>query len=873
MLARFLRRLRYRLARDRHAVDLAEEMEFHRAMSGSRAMGNVTLAREDAWDIWSLGWIERAWRDAIYGFRALRREPVFAVTVLVTLTLGITATTTVFSVADAEIWRPLPFPHADRLVAVHTVPPGPRWDYKGLSGPDFLDWRAASRLAMYAGERNSSRQILRRGAGAESVRVLPVTDNFFDVLGRAPRIGRGFHAGDEHLRAAILTDTGWRRLYDGDPAALGRQIAVNGETHTIVGIAAGVHLEYHQLEPDLFTVIDMTAPAQRDRSARTLNVVGRLAPDVEYRQAQAELEAIAASIAITFPTDHAGYRIEVSDLRYVGSSSRPLYFFLGAAVIVLALSCINAANLLLARALRRRREFAVRAALGGGRAALIRQLVVESALLAAPSAVAGLTLSLWALRLFASRIPEDYLLRGGHFALDLRVAAFVLLVSGVTTLSLSLAPLLFSRRLDLNAVLGQGARSSSASVRQVRTRNALLAGQLTMTLVLMAAAGLFVTSFVRLTHVPLGFTPDDLAAAGISLSGTRYAGDAPRREFATRLLDRARAVPGVSDAAIGSSLPLGSGPEVKLVASDRPRPSPDREPSAIVRAVDPGYFRALGIRLVSGRPFAAPDLPGAPRVAIVNEYLASQLFPGESAVGRGIELARARTPWTNRPGQLLIVGVAANVKDVGINEVEFGNLYLPFDQAPSPGLDLVVRSSIPASGVADVLRRVASDIDPDLPVSQLTTMAQRVDEALQGDRLNMLLIASFAAIAIVLAAVGIYGAMACAVQERTREFGVRLALGQQPAAMVRATLWESARFGVVGGALGLAIALVIARLLGNALYLVRGQHNGMLYGVTTTDPIVLGGAAAALILIATLAGVIPARQVARVDPLIALRAE
>ena len=872
-MMRLLRRLRYFVTRGRHAADLAEEMEFHRALSGSRAMGNVTLAREDAWDIWSLGWIERAWRDAIYGFRALRREPVFAVTVLVTLTLGITATTTVFSVADAEIWRPLPFPHADRLVAVHTVPPGPRWDYKGLSGPDFLDWRAASRLAMYAGERDSSRQILRRGAGAESVRVLPVTDNFFDVLGRAPRIGRGFHAGDEHLRAAILSDTGWRRLYDGDPAALGRQIALNGETHTIVGIAAGQHLEYHQLEPDLFTVIDMTAPAQGDRSARTLNVVGRLAPDVEYRQAQAELEAIAASIAIAFPTDHAGYRIEVSDLRYVGSSSRPLYFFLGAAVIVLALSCINAANLLLARALRRRREFAVRGALGGGRAALIRQLVVESALLAAPSAVAGLTLSLWALRLFASRIPEDYLLRGGHFALDLRVAAFVLLVSGVTTLSLSLAPLLFSRRLDLNAVLGQGARSSSASVRQVRARNALLAGQLTMTLVLMAMAGLFVTSFVRLTHVPLGFTPDDLAAAGISLPGTRYAGDAPRREFATRLLDRARAVPGVSDAAIGSSLPLGSGPMVKLVASDRPRPSPDREPSAIVRAVDPGYFRALGIRLVSGRPFAAPDLPGAPRVAIVNEYLASQLFPGESAVGRGIELARARTPWTNRPGQLLIVGVAANIKDVGINEVEFGNLYLPFDQAPSPGLDLVVRSSIPASGVADVLRRVASDIDPDLPVSQLTTMAQRVDEALQGDRLNMLLIASFAAIAIVLAAVGIYGAMACAVQERTREFGVRLALGQQPAAMVRATLWESVRFGLVSGVSGLAIVLVIARLLGNALYLVRGEHNGLLYGVTTTDPIVLGGAAAALILIATLAGVIPARQVARVDPLIALRAE
>jgi len=449
----------------------------------------------------------------------------------------------------------------------------------------------------------------------------------------------------------------------------------------------------------------------------------------------------------------------------------------------------------------------------------------------------------------------------------------VLAVSAITTLALSLAPLLFSRRLDLNAVLGQGARGSSASRRQVRVRNALLTGQLTMTLVLMVAAGLFVTSFVRLTSVPLGFAADALSAAHISLTGTRYAEDATRREFAARLLERARAVPGVSDAALGSSLPLGSGPVLKLVPSDGPRPAPEREPNAIVRSVDAGYFRTLGMRLVSGRPFTAADRAGAPRVAVVNEYLASLLFPGESAVGRRIEQSRARTPWTNRPGQVLIVGVAANSKDVGINEVEFGNLYLPFDQAPAPGVDLVVRTSIPAAAVADVLRRIAADVDPDLPASQLTTMAQRVDEALQGDRLNTLLIGSFAAIAILLASVGIYGAMACAVQERTREFGVRLALGQQPHAMVRATLWESARFGVVGGVLGLSIALVIGRLLGNALYLVRGEHNGLLYGVTTTDPIVLGGAALALILIATLAGVIPARQVSRVDPLIALRAE
>ena len=875
MLMRALRRIRYWLDGGRRAAELAEEMEFHRSLSGGPAMGNITLAREDARDVWSFAWIERAWRDAVYGVRALRREPVFTITVVVTLTLGITATTTVFSVADAELWKPLPFPDADRLVAVRAVPPGPLWDYKGISAPDLADWQAQSRLAQYAGERDSGRRVLRRGNGAESIRVLPVTENFFDVLGRAPRLGRGFAPGDGRTRAAVVSDAGWRRLFDANPLVLGRQLSLNGEDYTIVGVAADQHLEYDQVEPDLFVAIDLSAPALRDRSARILSVIGRLGPDVDPAQAHAELEAIAGRIAAAFPADHAGYRLELGDLRQftTGYNWRPLVFFLAAATIVLLLSCLNAANLLLARALRRQREFAIRGALGGGRGALTRQLIVEAGLLAIPSGAAGLTLSLWTLRWFAAQVPEDLLTRGGHFALDPRMAAFVLAISCGTTLLLSLAPLLFARRIDLNVMLGQGGRTAGGSVRHVRARNALLVAQLAMTLVLLTAAGLFAASFARLTRVPLGFEPGDRAAARVLLTGPRYSGDEAIRAFASRLRDRARALPGVSDAAIGTSLPLGSGPVVRLVAADRARPPAEHEPSAIVRGVDPGYFRALGIRLAGGRSFASADVAGAPRVAIVNEYLAGLLFPGESAVGRRIELTRTRTPWTNRPGELVVVGVVSNVKDVGIHEVEFGNLYLPFDQAPATVIDLLVRTSIPAANVAGELRRAAAGIDPDLPVSQLTTMTQRVDDALQGDRLNALLIGAFAAVAIILAAVGIYGAMACAVRERMREFGVRLALGQQPGAIVRATLWESARFGVLGGAIGLAIALAVARLLGNALYLVRGEHSGLLYGVTTTDPIVLGCATLTLVVVATVSGIVPARQATRVDPLLVLRAE
>ena len=359
-----------------------------------------------------------------------------------------------------------------------------------------------------------------------------------------------------------------------------------------------------------------------------------MAPEIDRRQAQAELESIAAGIAAAFPADHAGYRIEVSDLRFVGSTSRPLYFFLGAAVLVLALSCINAANLLLARALRRRREFAVRGALGGGRAALIRQLVVESALLAVERGGGTDAVTVGAAAVRPPRIPEDYLMRGGHFALDLRVAGFVLLVSGVTTLSLSLAPLLFSRRLDLNAVLGQGARSSSASVRQVRARNALLTGQLTMTLVLMATAGLFVTSFMRLTHVALGFTPEALAAGTFrsrehGMTPTRRCESSRRGCSSARA--RCRACPTRRLAARSRSAAgrwSSSSPPIARVR--RPTASPRRSSGA----VDPGTSARSGsVSSVAGRS-PRRIFSGAPRVAIVNEYLASLLFPGESAVGR-----------------------------------------------------------------------------------------------------------------------------------------------------------------------------------------------------------------------------------------------
>jgi putative ABC transport system permease protein len=817
------------------------------------------------------------WRDAIHGARALRREPVFALTALVTLALGIATTVTVFTVADAELWKPLPFPSPDRLIAMHPIGPGSGRRFERLSVPDFADYQRSAKVAEYAADMAAGpgRRVLRREF-AESVGVEEVSANFFRVLGIDPRMGRSFVPGqDERAQVAILSDRGWQRLFKADPAAVGTTVALDGAAYAIIGVFANQHFEVGP-NPDFYVVFDPSAEALRDRTSRTLNVIGRMRDGAAMGQAEAELQGIAERIARDFPENHAGHRLELMTLRefYQHNNWRPLYLFLAAAAIVLLLACVNVANLLLARALRRQREFAIRGALGGGRAALVRQLLVEGGLLALPSASAGALLSVWAVRLFASQAPEDFLGRGGHFVFDARIAFFVVLVCTVTTILLSLAPLVFARRVELNLMLGQGGRTAGRTPIQVRARNGLLVAQLTMTLVLMVAAGLFVSSFVWLADVPVGFDAGGGVALRVSLTGPAYAGDAPRRAFAARLLDAARATPGVIDASIDSTSPLLSGPLLYIIAADRPRPEPGRETRTILRAVTADYFRALGIPQRDGRSFSAADVDGAPRVAIINEYLAAQLFPGARAIGQRIELLpTARGSWTDRPGVAEIVGVVANVRDVSVEEVQFADVYLPFAQAPSTAVELIVRSAIPPEGLAAPLRTAVAALDPSLPVARIETLDARVSESLKGARFNLLLIGSFAAVAILLACVGIYGAMACAVQERSREFGVRLALGQPPAAILRATVWQSARFGLIASGIGLGLSLVVARLIGNGLYLVRGEHSGLLHGVTTTDPLTLTSAAAALIVIATIAGVIPARQATRVDPLVVLRSE
>lgn len=893
---KLIRRIEFLIRHRRAEAELAEELELHRALTqdrleqngvsrddaaraSRRALGNVTLAREDARAVWIWPSFEHLWQDVRFGARLLRKQPAFAATAILTLAVGIGATTTVFSVVEAEIWKPLPFPDSHRLVALHTTGPGPSGSQESVSAPDFRDWQSQSHVfEELAAFRWSVRHVLRGRDGPETVRGMPVTSNFFTALRRLPALGRPFGPEDERAsRSVILSDGCWRRLFGADPQVVGRAITLDDEPYAVVGVMPADRLEFVP-DPDLFEVIDLTSRISRgasDRGTRDLNAIGRLKEGVQRAPAEADLRIIAQRLARDYPADHVGRGVRVDGLReaHTGWNWRPLFFFLGAAVFLLLLSCANVANLLLARAVSRQREFAIRGALGGGRRALVRQLLVEGSLLALPAAAIGLVLANWALKAVSTWLPPSYVDRGGQFELDGRVLVFAMAAAGLTAIVFGLAPAFVATRRDLSAMLAQAGRTITGSPAERRARHGLVIAEVTMALVLLFGAGLFLNSFVRLTRLPLGFDPQDRLTMRIAIAGARYTDPRQIVRFSERLVEQVRAVPGVREATVGSTVPLESDAGVRFVLADRPQPAAGEEPRGLLRAIGPDYLRTLGIRLVAGRDFTGEDVDGAPRVALINEHLARRFFAGESPVGKElVVLRRGGSLWV-KGGSAQIVGVVSNIKDVGMNEVDFNDIYLPFAQSPAPSIQLIVSTGVPAEGVVDSVRRAVLASDPNLPVTGITTMAQRVDNALRSDRFHLLVIGAFASLAIVLASIGIFGAMAYAIEQRTREFGIRLALGADRNGILALALGQSARLGLAGTALGLGLSLALARLLGDALYLVQGKHDGLIYGVSTTDPLTLMCACAGLVGVAALAGLIPARRATRVDPIVALRCE
>jgi putative ABC transport system permease protein len=890
-MRKLLRRLTHWLHRDQADRDLRDEMELHRAMeqerlerggmsaeearyASRRALGNVTLAAERSREVWLWPSLERLVQDLRYGLRMLRRQPMFAATAILTLALGIGATTAVFSIVEFEMWKPLPFPKPDRLVAVYTSGVGPQATYQLTSPPEVLDFRAQnSAFVDVAASGSRTRRVLRGGDVADSLTVGPVTSNYFSVLGRGAALGRTFGPEDDRApNVLVLSDACWRRSFDGDPNVIGRAITLNDVSHTIVGVLPAGAFEYTPL-PDAFVAMPLNPG--HDRTDRTLGVIGRMKDGVAIPTAEADLRVLTQRLALAYPSMYQGRGVQIEGLREssTGFSWRLLFFFLGAAIFVLLLTCVNVANLLLARALRRDREFAIRRALGGGRAALARQLIVEGALLAFPGGALGLLLALWVVDLVPAWMPQDFLARGPEIVLDYRVFVFAVAVSAVTALLFGLAPALLTSGRDLNPLLVQGSRTLGGSPRQRRARHALVVVEMMIALVLLVGAGLFLTSYARLLDAPLGFDPVNRVTMRITLAGSQYPDDNAAVPFSERLLETIRAVPGVRDAAVANAAPFGSSQGIRFARADKPAATNADDVTAIIRTITPQYMRTLGIRVASGREFTDRDVNGAPHVAVINEQLARRFFPGEDPIGQDLELiSDARTRWL-KSKRLRIVGVIANIKNISINEVDFYNIFVPLPQHPVSTLQLIAHTSVPAANVVDQLRQAATSLDKSLPVLGVQTMTQTVSNSLRGARFNLMLIVMFGGLAMVMAAIGIYGTMSYAMEQRIQEFGIRLALGAQRSGILRLALGQAAWLGGLGMVCGLALSLVVARLIGDALYLVPRVHSGVLFGVTTTDPFTLTTACLWLLAIALIAGLVPARRAMSVDPVIALRAE
>ena len=802
-------------------------------------------------------------QDLRYALRQFARNRGFTIVAVLTLTLGIGANTAIFSVIRGVLLRPLPFPEPDRLVlAVEMVGRG----RSGVTAPDFTDWRAQSRgldiaaLATYDANLTGIDE-------PERVTAARVTANYFATLRIRPLLGRVFTPDEEPVGGAhitVLSHGFWGRRFGADSSVVGRSLTLDDVPYTIVGVM-GPEAEALENGEDLWVPLALTRQEIAATGARFLTPVARVRPGVTPEQAAAELQAIARRIGEVRPwsnKDVGAALVPMSEI-VVGDSRQSLLLLFGAVGLVLLIACANVANLLLARATARGRESAIRTALGARPARLVRQLLTESVLLALLGAGGGLLLSAWGTDLLVQALPAGTP-RLDQVRLDSAVLGFTLAIATLTGIVFGLAPALRAARPDLVQGLTDAARGSGGA-RRHRLGAALVVAEIAVALVLLVSAGLLLRSFAAVNRVDPGFNPENLTAVRIALPESRYGQPGRTVLFYEGLVARARDVPGVREAAVSSSVPFGSaGFNLSVTIEGRPAPTrPEDSPMVFPRAVSASYFRTLGIRLLEGRGFESSDRAGAVRVGIINETAARRLFPGENPLGRRI------TPDDNGVGPMQIVGVVSDMRGFGLASDPRPELFHPMEQASSDHWDwtgramsLVVRADAEGAVLNPSLRAVIASLDPSLPIYSIYTARTLIERSVTPRRLFMLLIGGFSAVALLLAAIGIYGVMTFTVSQRTRELGIRVALGAVRQDVFRLVVGRAMTLTGLGLAVGLLGAAAATRLLRQSLF-----------GVRPTDPVTYAAIAALVCAVALAASWLPARRAARVDPMIALRTE
>jgi len=779
------------------------------------------------------------------------------------LALGLGANTAIFSVVKAVLLNPLPYPDSGRLVWVRESNPGGDIPDEPASEPNFNDWRTQSRsfegLAAFA---NTALTMTGEGE-PERVPGVAASANFFQVLGVAPALGRGFMPEEEAAgknRVVVISDGLWRRSFGASPKALGQTLTLNGNPYTVVGVAPPDFKNpvRGQRPPEMWVPLAFNFDQSRRRSDY-LSVVGRLKEGAAVEQASADLSGIAARLAQEYPATNAGWGVTVVPLheRVVGDVRPALWILMGVVGFLLLIACANVANLLLARAAVRRQEIAVRSALGARRGRLVRQLLTESLLLSFAGGGLGLLLAAWGVELLVALSPGN-IPRLDEAGLDARVLLFTFAVAVVTGGLFGLLPALSASKTDLAESLKEGgSRGSTAGQGARRLRNSLVVSEIAIAVVLLAGAGLMVRSFQSIQAVDPGFRPERVLTFDLSLPAARYKEDAQLTGFYDQLGARAAALPGVERAAVTSALPLSGGDILSFVIEGRPELPPEKVQDAEYSTVSPEYFDVMGIRLVSGEKFTERDRAGAPAVTLISETMARKYWPGEDPVGKRINLGDpARSPWRT------VVGVVKDIRREALDKEPYPQMYSPIAQFPRRGLSVVARASGDPLGLVPAVRRELAGLDKDLPLSNVRTMEQVLAESVARRRFQMLLIAAFAGIGLLLAAVGIYGVISYSVAQRRHEIGVRMALGARAPDILRL---------VVGQGLGLALAGVGVGLL--AAFALTRVMSSLLYGVSATDPVTFACVSLALLGVALLACLIPARRATKVDPMVALRYE
>lgn len=831
-------------------------------------MGGVERCKEECRDTRRVDPIQDLVQDLRYGLRVLAKSPGFSIIAIAILAIAIGANTAIFSIVYSVLLEPLPFPHPEQLVFLSEAKPQNGISSAGASYDNFTEIRAQDHVfSKLAGVATHELTLTGRGEPAP-VDTGDITPELFALLDTKPLVGRAFIPDDGKQGAppvVILSESVWRDRFAAAPGVIGSSVSLDHRPYTVVGVMPadpGVIFLPRRIQFWIPVAQDpLFGPWIPRQDLRWLGVIGRLNPGLGVAQAQAEMDVVAARMAKKSPAENSGWIIRLEPLQrvIVGDVRTALLVLLGAVGLVLLIACANISNLLLARATSRGKEIALRIALGAGRARIVRQLLTESAVLGLLGGSAGVLLAYWGVHALASFLPEN-LPQVHAIRVDASVLFFALALSILASFIFGLAPAFFAVRSNVQATLKEGSAHSSEPGARRFARDFLAAAEVALAMVLLVAAGILLRSFATLTSVNPGFSVAHVVKADIQLPQFQYSKPEQWSSFSDELVRRLQSQPGMRDSAIAVPLPFNKQGSASLPFDimDHPALPKGIPESADFVSVSPAYFHVMGIPLLRGRTFSDQDASSAPRVTMISEAFAHRFFPNQDPIGK--ELVFSFPPQAGIPRQ--IVGIVGDVRDVSIGQDPGPMMYVPFDQMPFWGGEVVVRSDLSVGSVAAAIRHEVREVDSDLPVTDIVSMSDLIDASVAQPRFRTWLLGSFGVMALVLAAAGIFGVISYSVSRRTHEIGIRITLGASPANVMRLILSESARLALIGLAVGIPVALGLGRFLSN-----------LLFGIHAADPTTFVAVALLLFTVAILAAYVPARRATRVDPMSALHHE